>query len=87
MRIWKWDLEVTDWQAVLAPKDAKFLSIQMQGDSPKLWALCDEKADKESRYIAIYGTGNPIPEDPGEFINTFQMHGGEGAFHAFEVVE
>lgn len=86
MRIWKWTLAATDLQTVELPQGAGILSVQMQGDMPQLWALCDEKAErKEKRHIAIYGTGNPMPDDPGDYIATFQMHGGALVFHAFEV--
>jgi hypothetical protein len=85
MRIWKWTLDLSDVQPVIIPKGAKLLSVQMQGDTPQLWVLCDEKADKERRHIAIYGTGTPLPDEPGEFISTFQLHGGALVFHAFEV--
>lgn len=61
------------------------LSIQEQNGMPQLWALCDETADYEQRKIAIYGTGNPMPDDTGDYISTFQMHNGTLVFHAFEV--
>jgi hypothetical protein len=90
MRIWKWSLEVTDLQMVMIPAGAKLLDVQvqagpMQSRFAQLWALCDENAPKEPRYIAIYGTGNPMPGEPGDYIATFQMRGGALVFHAFEV--
>lgn len=85
MRIWKWTLSPTDVQEVSIPKGAQLLSVQMQGNMPQLWALCDEQAPTEQRRFAIYGTGNPMPDEPGDYIDTFQMHGGALVFHAFEV--
>lgn len=85
MRIWKWQLDVTDEQVVQMPAGAKLLDVQMQGGACCLWALCDENAPKEQRRIAIYGTGNLMPDEPGEHIATFQMHGGSLVFHAFEL--
>ena len=85
MRIWKWMLNMTDVQAVEMPDSAKLLTVQLQGGMPQLWALCDENAPKEPRRIAIYGTGNQMPDEPGEYIATFQLHGGALVFHAFEV--
>jgi len=86
MRIWKWTLAVTDLQTLELPKGSGILTVQMQGNMPQLWAMCNEKTDKkETRRIAIYGTGNPMPDDPGEYIATFQMRGGALVFHAFEV--
>lgn len=85
MRIWKWQIEVTDRQTVMMPVGAKLLDVQMQGGECCVWALCDENAPKEPRHIAIYGTGNPMPDEPGEYVATFQMRGGALVFHAFEV--
>jgi len=85
MRIWKWKLAVTDVQTIEVPAGAKVLDVQMQGGSPSLWVLCDENALSTPRRIAIYGTGNPMPDEPGEYIATFPMHGGALVFHAFEL--
>jgi len=84
MKIWKWEIEVTDHQVLTLPAMAQILDVQMQGDKCCLWALCDEKAEYEPRKLAIYGTGNPMPNNTGEYIATFQMAGGELVFHAFE---
>ena len=86
MRIWKWTLELTDVQTIEVPAGAKLLSTQAQQDVIQLWALCDENAPKEPRRIALYGTGNPMPDDVGEYISTFQMHNGHLVLHAFEIV-
>lgn len=86
MRIFKWTLAVTDTQTLELPQGAGILTVQVQGDMPQLWALCNENATtKERRHIAIYGTGNPMPDEPGDYLATFQMHGGALVFHAFEV--
>jgi hypothetical protein len=84
MRVWKWTLTVTDVQSLMLPGGARILDIQLQGEAPQLWALCDELATPELRTIAIYGTGNPMPERPGD-IATFQTHGGALVWHAFEL--
>ena len=88
MRIWKYPLEVTDRQRIDTPPGAKLLTVQIQGDKPCLWALVDERFpgdQRDTRYIAIYGTGNPLPELPGNYIATFQMMHGAAVFHAFEI--
>ncbi len=86
MRIWKWAIQITDRQAVMMPAGAQVLTVQMQGHHPQLWALVDETQDTPltPRAFAIYGTGNPMPEDPGRYIATFQTHGGDLVWHAFE---
>lgn len=86
MRIWKFPLEVTDSQRVGMPPGAKLLTVQMQGPTPCLWALVDETIPhRVTRAIAIYGTGNSMPDEPGEYIATFQMAAGALVFHAFEL--
>lgn len=86
MVIWKYELVVADTQNIEMSPDAKLLCVQVQRDAPKLWALVDETREgKELRTIAIYGTGNPIPSNPGEYIDTFQLFDGSLVFHAFEV--
>jgi len=85
MRIWKTAPEVTDRQVVELPEGAKLLSVQMQHGRPCLWALVNELAKIEKIVVAIYGTGNPMPEDPGVYISTFQIPEHGLVFHAFEI--
>ena len=69
------------------PAGAKILSVQVQRDNCCIWALCDDgkNVKSEKREIAIYGTGNPIPDNPWKYISTFQLFGGDLVFHAFEI--
>lgn len=87
MRIWKYPLSITDRQEVEIPQGARLLSVQMQNDQCCLWALCDGYAPPEIRRIAIYGTGTLIPDDPGKYLSTFQMHDGALVFHAFDFTD
>lgn len=84
MRIWKWKLAMVDEQTIDVPEGARLLTVQIQDGAPQIWALHDERSPKCQRRIAIYGTGNPIPDDPGDYIATFQMSKGALVFHAFE---
>jgi hypothetical protein len=56
----------------------------MQYGAPTLWFLCNESAPKEDRTIAMFGTGNPIPDNPMEYIGTIQER---LVWHVFEIVE
>ena len=88
MQIWKWTLDRCDQQTLRLPTGARLLTVQMQGSSPCLWALCDETSSgpKEPRTIALYGTGHQIfNKEPGEYIATFQTKGGIFVWHAFEL--
>ena len=84
MRIWKFTLAVVDEQTVSIPFGAVLLDVQVQRGEVCLWALCDDTEPFYERCIAIYGTGKPMPDDPGKYIATFQMHGGDPVFHAFD---
>lgn len=85
MRIYKYELNVTDCQALDLPTGAKILTVQMQRNICCLWALVDETAPYlEARHIRIYGTGHPVSELPGAYISTVMLNDGELVFHAFE---
>ena len=83
--IWKFPLKVLDEQHITAPHIEKVLSVQVQFGVPCLWALVDPRADKEPYAVRVYGTGNPIPYDVDkfDFVDTFQLSGGELVFHVF----
>lgn len=88
MRIWKYPLAVADVQEHFMPEGAKLLDAQLQHGEPQLWALVDEKAKVGRRKIAIYGTGNPIPDAPdapGAYVASFQIGGGALVFHVFDL--
>jgi hypothetical protein len=71
------------------PKGARVLSLQVQYGDPQLWALVDPEAPEEPRQFRIFGTGHPMTITGGhtlEFIDTFQLDGGQLVFHVFEEV-
>jgi len=84
MHIWKYQIAISDVQTIEMPAGAKILSLQTQDGTPCIWALCNEEASKELRTFTMYGTGHIIHKDPGTFIGTFQMDGGELVFHVFD---
>ena len=86
MRIWKFEIKVTDRQIVPMPAGAKLLDVQMQRGVCCIWAMCEPRAPSEPRHIAIYGTGEPVPDEPGEYVATFQMVDEALVFHVFELM-
>jgi hypothetical protein len=80
--IWKFTLELTDLQGMEMPSGARILTVAAQGSSVCLWAHVDPEAPRETRTIRLYGTGHPMPENPGVYLGTFQM--APLVFHAFE---
>lgn len=85
MRIWKQTLDLVDCQRIMFPQGSKFLTAQMQGNLLSLWFECNEKNPLKEIVIAIYGTGNPIPDNPGKYIATFQTGGGALVFHVYDL--
>lgn len=86
-RIYKYELQVTGNQNIMLPIGSKILTVQNQNEKACLWALVDPNNETEGRHIEIFGTGHPVLSDMGTdrvYISTFQMHGGQLVFHAFE---
>lgn len=89
MRIYKYELKITDRQRVEMPLGSKILTAQFQRDVLCLWAMVDESLRlREYKRIVIFGTGNPIPEPSSEYewkhIASAQQHNGDLVWHIFE---
>lgn len=83
-RLYKYDIAVSDVCEVAMPVGAEILSLQSQRDAICLWAIVDPDAPKQVCRFRVYGTGHPLPDEPGVFIGTVQLHGGSLVFHVFE---
>lgn len=81
--IYKWTLAPGE-QNILMPTGAEILCVQMQGSHPQLWALCDPHQPTQPRAITICGTGHHMPDQPGRYVGTFQMHDGSLVWHVFD---
>ena len=60
--IYKYPLQITDYQTILIPEFALFTHIAMQYDKPTLWLEVDTSKPVESINILCFGTGMEIPE-------------------------
>ena len=86
LTIWKWPLlgtpeAATDHPTIDMPYGATVLCVQTQGGRPCIWAEVDPAQPTESRTFVIVGTGQPIPDDAGPYIGTWQS--GPFVFHVF----
>lgn len=81
-RIYKYPVQVTDEFEVLMPVGAMPLSVQMQRGQPCVWALVHEGAQDIYHTFCVVGTGNPVPENAGSYIGTWQD--GPFVWHLFE---
>lgn len=79
-----WKFEFHPHKSISMPKGAEILSVQEQHGKTCIWAMVNPNAPLEIRKIVIYGTGHVLPNDPGQFIGTFQLQSGAYVFHMFE---
>ena len=76
MKIWEYELLVTDMQKVAMPEGAQILSVGNQNNKLCLWALVNPDKSfpdrhMEVRHIEIIGTGNPIVEPASMVTRNF----------------
>ena len=85
MTIWKFPFAITDRQFVTMPDDAEILRIEVQDGLPCLWAMVDPSKMRLAVMLATYGTGHQLPNDPGEYLGTYQVGGFVG--HVFRATQ
>jgi len=83
MKVYKYPLEVTDYQTLDLPNKSQILTVQVQDGTPTIWVLVGTDMAFEQRHIRMAGTGHAIKEDIVSYIGTFQLKGYLG--HLFEV--
>jgi hypothetical protein len=87
LTIWKATLKPVGMQLVEMPIGAEILCAREQREEMCIWYRCDPNAPKESRTIAIVGTGHPAPSGrDARYIDTVSLRGGALIFHVFEWV-
>jgi len=87
--VWKFPLVIDDYQEIEMPSLSKVLTVQTQGETPCIFALCETTIPhKVKRVFRIAGTGHPIDNvevASSDYIGTFQQFDGGLVFHVFEV--
>lgn len=78
--IWKFPLEITDFQQIEVPENSSMLSVAFQDRHPTyplaggkqlcLWVQVDTDRPMRKRGIYVVGTGNPMPDVIAQFIGT-----------------
>ena len=84
--VWKFPVYPEDYFDVNMPLGAEVLSVQMQGDTPVMWARVETETSFALRRFAVRGTGHELYGDEGRFIGTWQMPDHGLVFHLFEVI-
>lgn len=83
-KIFKYILSATDTQRVKLYREAKILSVQIQGGEICVWARVNPSAPTQDVDFDIFGTAHPIPAKyPGTFIGTVQWQGVAHGWHVF----
>lgn len=83
MRVYKYQLDMTDWISVSMPVGAEPLAVQVQHGVPCLWARVNEREPLVGHHFRIAGTGHDLGSNVGKHIGSFQLHGGDLVFHVF----
>ena len=81
--IHKWPLTLGVTKIII-PVGANVMTVQAQQESAQLWADVDPDMPDEVRTFEIYGTGEQMPADPGEYVATFQLENSTLVWHVFE---
>ena len=81
--VWKYPLEITDYQALSVPRGALPLCVQTQSDRPRLWMRLNPSAPQKQMDIFIHGTGHELESPSAKYLGTFQMGEEELVFHVF----
>ena len=73
--IYKYELKITDTQAIALPIGATILHLDVQNNKPCIWALIPAgagmHAPKERRFHT-YGTGHQIPDLKLKYVGSYQ---------------
>lgn len=82
--IYKYPLDVLQVQTLRVPLTWEPLSVHVQNGAICIWALVDTRSqlDREVR-VSVFGTGNAIQDDPGQFLGTVLLDAGSLVFHVF----
>lgn len=65
------------------PRGAEILAVDVQNNTPTIWAIVDTDMPLETKVLGIYGTGHPgdVP-DISRHLGTIQLDG--FVWHIFE---
>ena len=79
----KYKLDTVKTQTIGIPQEATFLDVQVQNGTPCLWARVNPDLPKIKYTFITVGDGHDINEEVGQYIGTYQEHGGTFGWHVF----
>lgn len=82
--IYKYPLEIKDYQAIDMPIGAEILTVQTQNAIPCIWAMVDPDLASVKYEFGLFGTGFQISDEfKGKYIGTYQLSDGAFVGHVF----
>lgn len=81
--IYKYKLDIADRQAIDLPVNARIIKCEEVFNDVFIWAIIKAENALEKVEFAIYGTGHPLPDDPGIYLNTLILNKGSFVIHVF----
>ncbi len=72
--VWKYPLDIDDSLLIDLPLDAEFLCVGVQDQNLVIWAHVNPVNPKQTRVVAICGTGHTRADIQGmRFLGSFQL--------------
>lgn len=88
--VWKYPIPLSDDAGMVStrpviemPHGAEIVHLDTQAGHPTLWAVVHSSYPTTPRRFVIVGTGEPVPEDAGCHVGTWQAT--VFVFHLFEL--
>ena len=84
--IWKYPLEITDYQEIEMPQGARLLHVGLDpAGVPCVWAeVVTDSRPKKIVPLYVVGTGNPVPFGASEHVGSF--NDGPFVWHVYKWV-
>lgn len=82
--IWKFPLEIIDWQTIDMPASSEVISVHEQHGLVCIWAKVATGLPITKRGVAIFGTGHALSGSAGKFIGTVLVDHGSLVLHVFD---
>ena len=82
-KVFKYRIDITDFQTVMIPEGAQFLHLGLQSDYVCIWALIDPDKRSIPYKIQCVGTGHIVEPEYTVYLGTILMYDGNLVFHFF----
>ena len=82
--VYKYPIEIVDFQTVQVPMDFKMLTTAVQNDAVCIWAEVETTIPTLPLKIYVVGTGHRLPDGIDlNYIGSVQLYDGKSVFHVY----